>query len=99
MDVFYEDVFNHLDPMATTYRKPGLSGMKRRRNAAEREGKVHIIRNIRQLVTFSEPKVKPKLVGMTNLARSDANSIPTIQNAARIMTSWLRCFVEKNSEK
>ena len=73
--------------------------MKTKRNAAEREGKVHSIRNIRQLVTSSEPKVNPTSIGMTNQARSDAKSIPTIQNAARIMMSRLRCLVEKNSEK
>ena len=81
------------------YRKLGLSGMKSRRKAEEREGKLQSIRYIRQLVTSSEPKVNPIPVGMTSQARSDAKSIPTIQNAARIKMSRSRCFMEKNSEK
>ena len=85
--------------MVTVYRKLGLSGMKKRKKADEMEGKVHSIRNTRQLVTFSEPKVNVMSLGMTNQARSEAKSIPTIQKAARIMMSRLRYLVEKNSEK
>ena len=85
--------------MATVYRKLGLSGINSRRKAAEKEGKVHSIRNIRQLVTSSEPKVNSISAGITNKARRDTKSIPTNENDPWIMRIWLRCLAERNSAK